>query len=80
MEMPLLLHSTFPIVYWVSLAAGMSFQVPRNAFFSMAPGDGADDYNVSSRAVVLTILREEDVKRGNAGKVEDVNAALDCNL
>ena len=46
----------------------------------MAPGDGADDYNVSNRAVVLTILREEDVERGNAGKVEDVNAVLDGHL
>ena len=46
----------------------------------MASGDGTDGNNVSSRAVVLTILREEDVERGNAGKVEDVNAVLDGHL
>ena len=38
-EMPSLVHSTFSIIYWISLAPGMSFQVPRNVFFSMAPDD-----------------------------------------
>ena len=35
-EMPSLVHSTFSIVYWISLGPGMSFQVPRNVFFSVA--------------------------------------------
>ena len=36
-EIPSLVHSTFSIVYWISLAAGMSFQVFRKVFFSIAP-------------------------------------------
>ena len=38
-EMPSLVHSTFSIVYWISLGPGMSFQMPRNVFFSVAPDD-----------------------------------------
>ena len=35
--LPSAVHSTFSMVYCSSLAAGMSFQVARNVFFSMAP-------------------------------------------
>ena len=35
--MPSLVHSTPSMVCWISLAAGMSFQVFRNVFFSIAP-------------------------------------------
>ena len=42
--------------------------------------DGADGYNVSSRAVILTILKVEDVEGGNTGKVADVQAVPHGNL
>ena len=73
-EMPSLVHSTLSTVYWISFAAGISFQVPRKVFFSMAPDvvDGA--------AVYLDTFTEEDVERGNAGKVKDVNAVPDGHL
>ena len=35
--MPSLVHSTPSMVCWISLAAGMSFHVFRNVFFSIAP-------------------------------------------
>ena len=76
---PSLVHSTFSIVYWISLAAGISFQVLRNVFFSMLP---SQEHNQSTgrRNLRPTFLTEEDVYRSQTREVEDVETILDGDL
>ena len=77
--MPSLVHSTFSMVYWISLVAGMSFQVLRNVFFSMLP---SQEHNQSTGRQNLrpTFLTEEDVYRSQTREVEDVETVLDGDL
>ena len=77
--MPSLVHSTFSMVNWISFVAGISFQVLRKVFFSIFPEQilmrkkQQDNYG-------FTVLAEEDVNWSNTGKIEDIDAVLDCDL